>query len=73
MPYLDIVSIIKREFSVPVFSYHDSGEYSMIKAAANSGYLDEKKVVLETMTCFKRSGANAVLTYFAKDIINWIG
>ncbi len=71
--YLDVISKIKNKFNIPVFAYHVSGEYSMIKAAANSGYLDEKKVVLETMTCFKRSGANAVLTYFAKDIINWIG
>ena len=72
LPYLDIVSKIKNKFSIPVFSYHVSGEYSMIKSAALNNYLDEESVVLETMHCFKRAGCNAVLTYYTPEIIKWL-
>ena len=72
LPYLDIVSKIKNKFSIPVFSYHVSGEYSMIKSAALNNYLDEESVVLETMYCFKRAGCNAVLTYYTPEIIKWL-
>ena len=72
LPYLDIVSKIKREFSVPVFSYHVSGEYSMIKSAALKKYIDEESSVLEAMYCFKRAGCNAVLTYYTPEIIKWL-
>ncbi|MAZ79207.1 MAG: porphobilinogen synthase [Gammaproteobacteria bacterium] len=72
LPYLDIVFKIKNKFSIPVFSYHVSGEYSMIKSAALNNYLDEESVVLETMYCFKRAGCNAVLTYYTPEIIKWL-
>lgn len=72
LPYLDIVSKIKNKFLIPVFSYHVSGEYSMIKSAALNNYLDEESVVLETMYCFKRAGCNAVLTYYTPEIIKWL-
>jgi len=72
LPYLDIVSKIKKEFSVPVFSYHVSGEYSMIKSAALKKYIDEESSVLEAMYCFKRAGCNAVLTYYTPEIIKWL-
>ena len=72
MPYLDIVQRVKAEFGVPTFAYQVSGEYSMLKAAANNGWLDEKDCVLEALLCMKRAGADAVLTYFAKDVANWL-
>ncbi len=68
MPYLDIVSRVKREFGVPTFAYQVSGEYAMLKAACERGWLDESKVVPEALLAFKRAGANGVLTYFALDI-----
>ncbi len=68
MPYLDIVRRIKMELKVPTFAYQVSGEYAMIKAAAQNGWLDERKVVLEALLCFKRAGADGILTYFAKDV-----
>ena len=72
LPYLDIVSRIKDKYSVPVFSYHVSGEYSMIKAAAEKKYIEEKATVLEAMYCFKRAGCNAVLTYYTPEILKWL-
>ncbi|MFT6099170.1 MAG: porphobilinogen synthase [Arenicella sp.] len=72
MPYLDIVRRVKDEFNMPTFVYHVSGEYAMLKAASQNGWLDEKAVVLETMMSFKRAGANAILTYYAEDIANWL-
>jgi porphobilinogen synthase len=68
MPYLDIVSRVKREFGVPTFAYQVSGEYAMIKAACNSGLLDPARVIDESLMCFKRAGADGVLTYFALDV-----
>ncbi len=68
MPYLDIVSRVKREFGVPTFAYQVSGEYAMIMAACNNGWLDPARVVQESLMCFKRAGANGVLTYFALDV-----
>ncbi len=68
MPYLDIVSRVKREFGVPTFAYQVSGEYAMLKAAFANGWLDEKKVVLEALLAFKRAGSDGVLTYFALDM-----
>jgi porphobilinogen synthase len=72
MPYLDIVRRVKDEFNMPTFVYHVSGEYAMLKAASQNGWLDEKAVVLEAMMSFKRAGANAILTYYAEDIANWL-
>ncbi|VVM27017.1 Porphobilinogen synthase (EC [uncultured Gammaproteobacteria bacterium] len=65
LPYLDIVYQIKQTFGLPTFSYHVSGEYAMLKAAAQNGWIDEQQVVLETLMSFKRAGADAVLTYYA--------
>jgi porphobilinogen synthase len=68
MPYLDIVRRVKDEFKVPTFAYLVSGEYAMIKAAAQNGWLDHDKAMMESMLAFKRAGADGVLTYFARDI-----
>lgn len=68
MPYLDIVRRVKDEFKVPTFAYQVSGEYAMIKAAAQNGWLDHNKTMMEAMLAFKRAGADGVLTYFARDI-----
>jgi len=65
MPYLDIIRRLKDEFQVPTLAYQVSGEYSMIMAAAEKGYLEEERVILESLLCFKRAGADAILTYFA--------
>ena len=67
MPYLDIVRRVKDEFQVPTFAYQVSGEYAMIKAAAQNGWLDHDAVMLESLLAFKRAGADGVLTYFARD------
>jgi porphobilinogen synthase len=68
MPYLDIVRRVKDEFRVPTFAYQVSGEYAMLKAAAQNGWLDHDKSMMEAMMSFKRAGADGVLTYFARDI-----
>jgi len=72
MPYLDIVRRVKQEFGVPTFAYHVSGEYAMLKAAAQNGWLDEKACVLEALLSFKRAGADGVLTYYALDVARWL-
>ena len=72
MPYLDIIRRINDEFQIPVFAYQVSGEYAMLKAASQNGWLDEKATVLESLLAFKRAGADAVLTYFAKDVAKWL-
>jgi len=72
LPYLDIVQRVKQELAAPTFVYHVSGEYAMLKAAANNGWLDEKACVMEAMLCCKRAGADGILTYFAKDIARWL-
>lgn len=72
MPYLDIVRRIKEEFQMPTFVYQVSGEYSMLKAAAREGWLDERACVMESLLCIKRAGADAILTYFAKDVAGWL-
>ena len=72
MPYLDVVRRVKQQFGMPTFAYQVSGEYAMLKAAAQNGWLDEKQVVMEAMHCFKRAGADGVLTYFAPQIVDWL-
>lgn len=67
LPYLDIIYRVKKKFRMPTAAYHVSGEYSMIKAAASNGWLDEKKAVQESLVSIKRAGADMILTYFAKD------
>lgn len=68
MPYLDIVRRVKAEFEVPTFAYQVSGEYAMISAAAQNGWLDRERCMLESLLCFKRAGADGILTYFAKEV-----
>ena len=72
MPYLDIVRRVKDEFGVPTFAYQVSGEYAMLKAAAQNGWLDHDAVMMESLLAFKRAGADGVLTYFARDAARWI-
>ena len=72
MPYLDIVRRVKDEFKVPTFAYQVSGEYAMLKAASQNGWLDHDLVMMESLLAFKRAGADGVLTYFARDAARWI-
>jgi porphobilinogen synthase len=72
MPYLDIVRRVKETFQAPTFVYQVSGEYAMLKAAAQNGWLSEKACVLEALLSFKRAGADAILTYFARDAARWL-
>jgi len=72
LPYLDIVRNLRRNFNLPIAAYHVSGEYSLIKAGAELGYIDEKKLVMETITSIKRAGADLILTYFAQDVARWL-
>ncbi len=72
MPYLDIVQRIKQELQFPTFVYQVSGEYAMLKAAGENGWIDEKACVLEALLCMKRAGADGILTYFAKSAANWL-
>jgi porphobilinogen synthase len=68
MPYLDILRRVKDTFKKPTFVYQVSGEYAMLKAAAQNGWLDEQATVMESLVAFKRAGADGILTYFAKDV-----
>jgi porphobilinogen synthase len=72
LPYLDIIHRIKTEFGVPTFAYQVSGEYAMLKAAAQNGWLDERKTVLEALVSLKRAGADAILSYYAKTVAEWL-
>ena len=72
MPYLDILRRVKDEFQAPTFVYQVSGEYAMLKAAFQNGWLDEKKCAMEALLAFKRAGADGVLTYFALDVAGWL-
>ena len=72
LPYLDIVRRVKERFGVPTMAYQVSGEYAMLKAAALNGWLDERAVVLEALLSIRRAGADAILTYYAKDAARWL-
>jgi porphobilinogen synthase len=72
LPYLDVIHRVRERFNVPVGAYNVSGEYAMVKAAAQKGWLDEKRVVLEILTSIQRAGANFILTYHAKDVARWL-
>ncbi len=72
LPYLDIIQRVKTTFGAPTFAYQVSGEYAMLKAAAQNGWLDEKKTVLEALIAFKRAGADAILTYYARTVAEWL-
>lgn len=72
LPYLDIVRRVKDEFGVPTFAYQVSGEYAMLKAASQNGWLDERACVMESLLAFKRAGADGILTYYAMDAARWL-
>ena len=72
LPYLDIIQRVRERFDVPVAAYNVSGEYSMVKAAAQNGWIDEKRIVLELITSIQRAGASIILTYHAKDLARWL-
>jgi porphobilinogen synthase len=72
MPYLDVVRRVKDRFGVPTFVYQVSGEYAMLKAASQNGWLDERPVVLEALTGIRRAGADGILTYYAKEAGRWL-
>ncbi|MBN8550884.1 MAG: porphobilinogen synthase, partial [Deltaproteobacteria bacterium] len=67
LPYLDVLCRVKEAFAVPTYAYQVSGEYSMLSAAFAAGYLDRKRSILESLLCFKRAGADGVLTYFGAE------
>ena len=72
LSYLDVISRVKESFQVPIAAYNVSGEYAMIKAAAQNGWIDERQVALEVLTSIKRAGADIILTYFAKSVVEWL-
>lgn len=73
LSYLDIVRDVKNNFDLPVVAYNVSGEYAMVKAAAQNGWIDEERIVIETLTSMKRAGADLIMTYHAKDVARWLG
>ncbi|GAB6125129.1 porphobilinogen synthase [Humidesulfovibrio idahonensis] len=72
MPYLDVIRQLRDNFDTPIAAYNVSGEYSMVKAAAQNGWVDEQRMVMEMMTSFKRAGSDIVITYFAEDVLGWL-
>ena len=72
LPYLDVIRVIRDAFDLPLVAYNVSGEYAMVKAAAQAGMLDERRTVLETMIAFRRAGADAIMTYHALDVAGWL-
>ena len=72
LPYLDIVRRAKERFAVPTFAYQVSGEYAMIQAVAQTGWMDGRSIILESLLCFKRAGADGILTYFAPEAARWL-
>lgn len=72
LPYLDVIRAAQEKFNIPIAAYHVSGEYAMIKAASQAGYLDEKKAVVEVLTSIRRAGARVILSYYVKEIALWL-
>jgi porphobilinogen synthase len=72
LAYLDVLQRVRERFDLPVVAYNVSGEYSMVKAAAINGWINEKEVVMESMLAFKRAGADLIITYHAKDLARWL-
>jgi len=72
LAYLDVIREVRDTFNCPVAAYNVSGEYAMVKAACQQGWLNERQVVLETLTAIKRAGADIILTYHAKDVARWL-
>ncbi len=73
LAYLDVISLLRKDLTVPIVAYSVSGEYSLIKAASKKDWIAEKEIVLEIMTAIKRAGADLILTYYAKDLLKWLG
>jgi porphobilinogen synthase len=73
LAYLDIIRRVKERFGVPLAAYNVSGEFAMVKAAAQKGWIDEKRITLEILTSIKRAGADMILTYHARDVARWLG
>jgi porphobilinogen synthase len=73
LPYLDVIRAVRESCDVPVAAYNVSGEYAMVKAAAQKGWIDEQRVVQETLVAISRAGADVILTYHAKDFARWTG
>ena len=72
LPYIDILTVARQEFDVPIAAYQVSGEFSMIEAAARAGWIDRKRIVMESLLSIRRAGADMILTYFAKDVARWL-
>ena len=72
LSYMDIIRDVRNNCTLPVVAYNVSGEYAMVKAAAQNGWIDEKRLVMEIITSFKRAGADLIITYHAKEICNWL-
>src|SRR5205814_9505713 len=72
LAYLDVIRRVKERFGVPVAAYNVSGEFAMVKAAAQNGWIDERRVTLEILTSIKRAGADMILTYHARDAVRWL-
>jgi porphobilinogen synthase len=72
LPYLDVIRAVRERFDCPVWAYQVSGEYAMVRAAAEAGHLDERAAALEALTAVKRAGAGTVVTYWAKDLAGWL-
>ena len=73
LPNLDIIWRVKQTFGMPTFAYQVSGEYAMLKAATQNGWLDERAAVMEILTSFKRAGCDGILTYYAEQVAEWLG
>src|SRR6185437_514665 len=73
LPYLDVIRAVRERFDVPVWAYNVSGEYAMVKSAAADGWLDERQAALESLTAIKRAGADLILSYWTKDLAQWLG
>jgi porphobilinogen synthase len=73
LPFLDVVHAVKQETKFPLAAYSVSGEYAMLKAAVANGWLEEERAVMEAMTGIKRAGADLIITYYAKDVVRWLG
>jgi porphobilinogen synthase len=72
LPYLDVLRAVRDRFDLPLAAYNVSGEYAMVRAAADAGFLDERAAVLEALTSIRRAGADLIFTYWAKDFSSWL-
>jgi porphobilinogen synthase len=72
LPYLDVIRAVRDRFDLPLAAYNVSGEYAMVKAAAVKGFLDERQAALESLTAIKRAGADLIVSYWTKELANWL-